>query len=347
MKKLINYIEKNLVRIAIYTLIFGILTILIFSIKSPFNDWSFNVNPELFGLYGNFIGGFVGTLFSLVAVFLLYKTLIAQQNTLEKQDESIKHQKISSEIERFETTFFNLLRTQQEITNGIKTYFYSLNENIATVTYTVQGREFFAYSKSELTKIWENIESDQYLGSYDEDDIENILHEIGELYDPSSPHFTTPSDAKFNEKSIIDKEKLKLANKHYKISRKYWEQVHKKEIINKLESIYGLFFQRYHYVIGHYYRHLYHIINFVKLFENSKPEFKGMSKKYIDFIQAQMSSYEMMLLFYNAISFPKLLRLLIDYNFLENLAVEDLIEESHNCIEGIKLKKRKNLLGNN
>ena len=70
-----------------------------------------------------------------------------------------------------------------------------------------------------------------------------------------------------------------------------------------------------------------------------------MSKKYIDFIQAQMSSYEMMLLFYNAISFPKLLKLLIEYNFLENLAVEDLIVISHNCIEGINLKKRKTLLG--
>ena len=70
-----------------------------------------------------------------------------------------------------------------------------------------------------------------------------------------------------------------------------------------------------------------------------------MSKRYIDFIQAQMSSYEMMLLFYNAISFPKLLKLLIDYNFLENLAVEDLIDKSHNCIDGIKLKTRKKLLG--
>lgn len=347
MKKLKNYIEKNLVRIAIYTLIFGILTIIIFSFKPPFNDGSFNVNPELFGLYGDFIGGFVGTLFSLVAVFFLYETLIAQRNTLIKQEESIQYQKISFEVERFETTFFNLLRTQQEITNGIKTYFYSLNKNITTITYTVQGREFFIYSKNELTKIWENIESDEYLGSYDENDIENILHEIEELYDLSSPRFTVPMDAKHLEKLIIDKEKLKLVNEQYRITNKYWEQIHEKEIINKLESIYELFFLRYHYVIGHYYRHLYHIIKFVEQFEKSKPEFKGMSKRYIDFIQAQMSSYEMMLLFYNAISFPKLLRLLIDYNFLENLAVEDLIDESHNCIKGINLKKRKNMLGNN
>ena len=322
MKRLINYIENNLVKIAFLTLIFGITIILIFSLKKPFNDWSFKTNPELFGLYGNFIGGFVGTLFSIVAVFLLYKTLITQQKTLKTQEDAIKQQKKTSEIEQFETTFFNLLKTQQEITSSIKAYFslLKLNNNINIVNYIGigQGREFFGYSKDELTKIWKSIESDKCLGSFDEKDV--------------------------NE-DIIDEENLRLANREYSISKKEWEQVHEKEIIKKLETMYGLFFQRYHYAIGHYYRHLYHIINFVKQFEESKTDFKGMSKKYIDFIQAQMSSYEMMLLFYNAISFPKLLKLLIEYNFLENLAVEDLIVISHNCIEGINLKKRKTLLG--
>ncbi len=345
MKKLINYIERNLVGIAIYTLVFGIAIIFLFSLKSPFNDWSFNTNPELFGLYGNFIGGFVGTLFSLVAVLLLYKTLIAQQRSLTKQDEVISNQKLTSEIERFETTFFNLLKTQQEITNNIKSYFYSLNDNISTVTYTVQGREFFAYSRSELSKIWKTIENDKYLGSFDEDDTQYIQHEIEQLYDPSSPKFTSEIDANYEEQAIMNKERLKLAIKQYRISNKYWEQVHKYDTQKKLEVIYGLFFQRYHYAIGHYYRHLYHIINFVKQFEKSRTEFNEMSKRYIDFIQAQMSSYEMMLLFYNAISFPRLLTLLIKYNFLENLAIEDLIDESHNCISGIKLKTRKKLLG--
>ncbi|MBC8485769.1 MAG: hypothetical protein H8D45_06980 [Bacteroidetes bacterium] len=345
MKNLVNYIEENLVRIAIYILLIGILIIFTFIFVKPFNDWSFTTNSELFGQYGDFIGGFIGTLFSLVAVLLLYKTLTTQQKTLARQDVAIHQQKQNSEIERFETTFFNLLKTQQEITDSIKSYYYSLNDNITTITYTFQGREFFAYSKSELWKIWKVIENDEYLGAFDEDYTQYIHHEIEQLYDPNSPSFISDIDAKYEEQAIINKEKLKLANKQYKISKKYWEQVHKFGTKKKLEVIYGLFFQRYHYVIGHYYRHLYHIVIFVEQFEKSRPEFKGMSKRYIDFIQAQMSSYEMMLLFYNAISFPKLLKLLIDYNFLENLAVEDLIDKSHNCIDGIKLKTRKKLLG--
>ena len=152
-------------------------------------------------------------------------------------------------------------------------------------------------------------------------------------------------DAKYAEQKIIDNEKLKLTNKQYRISKDYWNKIHNSDIQRKIEAIYGLFFQRYHYVIGHYYRHLYHIISFVKEFDESRSEFNGISKKYVNFIQAQMSSFEMMLLFYNAISFPKLLALLIKFNFLENLATEDLIDKSHNCIDGIKLKSRKNLLG--
>lgn len=346
MKENNNYFKINLVRIAIYALIIGVLTILIFSLRKPFNDWSFNADPILFGLYGDFLGGFVGTIFSLVAVFLLYETLKAQQNTIRNQEESLNHQKISSEIERFETTFFNLLRTQQEIANGIKSHFWYLNKNLTVVNSSLVGREFFAYSKNELKKIWECIEKDEYMGSYNEDDVEENLHYIDELYDPSSTQFTHPSDAKDIEESIIENEKLKLAINQYKISKKYWDQVHEKDIIDKLEAIYGLFFQKFHYVIGHYYRHLYHIINFVEQFERSKCDFTGISKKYIDFIQAQMSSYEMMLLFYNAISFPKLLKLLVEHNFLENLAVEDLIDKSHNCITGINLKRRENLLKN-
>jgi len=345
LKTIIDYIEKNSIGIALLTLSFGIVVIFVFSFSSPFNDWSFQRDPELFGLYGNFIGGFVGTLFSLVAVLLLYKTLIAQQKSITKQDESLDNQKITSDIERFETTFFNLLKTQQSISSNIKTYFYSIKDNISTVTYTVQGSEFFAYSKSELSKIWNIIENKEFLGTFDEEYVPYIQHEIEQLYDPSNPKYTYEGDAKYEEQKIIKKEKLKLAIRQYNISKKYWEEIHKSEIQRKLEAMYGLFFQNYHYVIGHYYRHLYHIINFVKDFEESRSDFNGLSKKYIDFIQAQMSSFEMMLLFYNSISFPKLLTLLKKYNFLENLAIEDLIDESHNCIDGIKLKARKKLLG--
>lgn len=334
---------------SIVILIFGISTIVVSALINPFNDWSFNTNSELFSQYGDFIGGFIGTLFSLIAIILLYKTLISQRDAITKQDEAINNQKKAFEIERFETTFFNLLKTQRDITENIKAYFYSLkNDNdIKKNTYTAHGRDFFIYSINELTKIWKIIESNKYLGVFSED-IELIRNDIDEkFYDQNSVNYTNPFDVENEVEEYIHIENLKLATKQYRISSTDWEQMHGKETINKLEKIYELFFQRYHYAIGHYFRHLYHILKFVVHFEKSNNNFEGLGRKYINFVQAQMSSYEMALLFYNAISFPKLLRVLVDYNFFGNLAIEDLIDDSHNCIKGIDLIKRKKLLGNN
>ena len=53
-----------------------------------------------------------------------------------------------------------------------------------------------------------------------------------------------------------------------------------------------------------------------------------------------MSTKEMLMVFYNSFSFPKLRELLIKYNLLENLTVENLIAPSHNCIDGYHLKKQ-------
>ncbi|WP_294825154.1 putative phage abortive infection protein, partial [uncultured Flavobacterium sp.] len=68
-------------------------------------------------------------------------------------------------------------------------------------------------------------------------------------------------------------------------------------------------------------------------------------QSFADFIQAQMSIPELFLLFYNSLSFPKFKDLLIQFNALENLPYEHLLDESHNNVNGIKLKSKNQLLG--
>lgn len=339
-----SFLKNKSVAVAIVILIIGITIIITFLLVKPFNDWSFNPDSELFSRYGDFIGGFIGTIFSLVAILLLYNTLIAQKETLVKQDEQLKHQKQVFEIERFESTIFNLLNTQREISNSINGYFYSLNDSLKPVTYQAQGRQFFLYSKNELHKIWLSIDNKEYLGIFDEDYIEYIQNEINELYDPNSQTPTHPDDAKAEEFRIKTDERLKYTNYAYDITKDKWGKMNKMDIPKRLKSIYGLFFLKYHYAVGHYFRHLYHILKFIDDFEKSNKGLDNISKKYIDFIQAQMSSYELMLLFYNSLSYPKLLDLIIKYDFLENLAEEDLVLKSHNCFDNIKLKKRRELI---
>nr|WP_262910638.1 putative phage abortive infection protein [Psychroserpens luteolus] len=130
--------------------------------------------------------------------------------------------------------------------------------------------------------------------------------------------------------------------------------------LERAERLYAIFFNKFHFVIGHYFRHIYHILLFVERTENERIErlkliknqrernkeiekAKAEFKQYAEFIQAQMSIPELFLLFYNSLSFPKLQRLLIKFNTLENLTIEDLLSEEHNEIEGINLKSRKEL----
>jgi len=345
-KKIERFINNYAGTIAFIFVLVGFVIIIVFLTITPFNDWSFDKDATLFAQYGDFIGGFIGTIFSLAGVFLIYKTLKTQQETLLLQD-SVSRQ------DRFEVTFFNLLKIQSEITNEIKAYFHSIKGVSTEITNTVSGREFFIFSKRELRDIWNSLTNMNYLGYYDEELAMYSQMEIDELYNSNSPNFTHPDEAREIENRILYEIRLQKVNKNYGIKRTIWESAKDKGIHEKLKLMYGLYFQRYHYVAGHYFRHLYHILDFAetaktnKLLTANKTENEEITKefhKYISFIQAQMSSYELMLLFYNALSFPKTLELVKSYNFLENLTIEDLIDNSHDCIDGVNLKSRNNLL---
>ena len=96
--KNLKQLYKNLditIVLAVLILIFGVIVIIYYATMKPFNDWSFIRNSELFAHYGEFIGGFIGTLFTIIGIILLYKTLISQQKAFESQDSSFKIQKES------------------------------------------------------------------------------------------------------------------------------------------------------------------------------------------------------------------------------------------------------------
>ncbi|MCF8370971.1 MAG: putative phage abortive infection protein [Bacteroidales bacterium] len=328
MKRIVELFEKNIIKIAVILAIFGFIIIVIFSIFLPFNDWSFQLNSELFGQYGSFIGGLAGSIFSLSAMFLLYETLKLQKRTVD--------------IEDFERTFFNLLKTQQELTEGIRVYSFTLNNDFNKVSHKAYGREFFQFARHDLKFIWKNLTSKDYLGMFDGVDSEEFQYIYHKLELIKSSDEVPNCDKDLQVKEILTNYKLKYANYFYGFSKEKHEEANLEDIDDKrkVEILYELFFQEYHYAIGHYFRHLYNIIKFVKQNEEKLKSAKVDSITYIAFIQAQMSSYELMLVYYNAFLFLKLRQYIIDYDFLENLSIEDLIDESHNNIYGVKLKRR-------
>ncbi|MFF2529278.1 putative phage abortive infection protein [Brevibacillus sp. NPDC058079] len=69
----------------------------------------------------------------------------------------------------------------------------------------------------------------------------------------------------------------------------------------QIKSKYKLWYEKNEHYIGHYYRNLYHLF---KMIDNSILDPKE-KEKYADIVRAQLSSAELLLLFYNAISFSE------------------------------------------
>ncbi|KKI90690.1 hypothetical protein WQ54_19415 [Bacillus sp. SA1-12] len=93
----------------------------------------------------------------------------------------------------------------------------------------------------------------------------------------------------------------------------------RKEVLEEIINSYELFFSAYQDSIGHYFRNLYRITKFIH--EN---EALSMDQKqnYIGILRAQLSTYELLLIFYNALSdygSEKFLPLIKKYNLFDNI----------------------------
>ena len=92
----------------------------------------------------------------------------------------------------------------------------------------------------------------------------------------------------------------------------------------KFDSLYILFYAKYQSEIGHYFRIVYNIVKFV---DNSDSDDK---KFYTNLLRAQLSSMELILLFYNCLSYlgnEKFKPLIEKYALLKNVSQRHLIRE--------------------
>lgn len=298
------------------------------------------------GQIGDTIGGISSPIVGIVSIILLAYTLIEQLAFNRKQV-------LLQRQEQFKTTFFQLLQEQREITNSLYSSYEGVKSNEPTVTQkiTVKGQQFFRMGTFVLRNLFESMENGCYCHSYNPEEIEQLItnYESESDYDN---YLENEQDNlhSFSLSSIKKESCFCFLNDKYKITNEEFEAYKHLDIKQKIDFVYGRFFN-IHEECGNYFRHLYRILYFVKQAEEE--ELHGIydvavrqqvSKRYYDlvqFVQAQMSTKEMLMVFYNSFSFPKLRELLIRYNLLENLTVENLIDFSHNCIEGYHLKHQK------
>tara|TARA_R110002072_G_scaffold31735_15_gene97655 strand:+ start:3759 stop:4592 length:834 start_codon:yes stop_codon:yes gene_type:complete len=97
----------------------------------------------------------------------------------------------------------------------------------------------------------------------------------------------------------------------------------------RIIEVYRLFYESNQADVGHYFRHLYHIIKFVDRSDVEDPSY------YIDLVRAQLSVYELGLLFYNCLTpygSEKFKPLIEKYALLKNMPYDVIFLAEHKAL---------------
>ncbi|MDI2588063.1 hypothetical protein OR571_13295 [Psychrobacillus sp. NEAU-3TGS] len=176
--------------------------------------------------------------------------------------------------------------TEQEVEEVFhKAHDRILKESLKEKVY--QMSSFEGYTKEEYEEIIDKIDD----GIYPENNYYiNILFEAEQIITDLEQENTSYCDAilNFPEKTFISDIHVCLSDDFIISDNKTWK--------DKKINIYTKFYLSYEYLIGHYYRNLYRIVKYINesdlISHELKKEFRGI-------LRAQLSSFELMMLFYN------------------------------------------------
>lgn len=284
----------------------------------------FNIDFSDTGDVGDTIGGITGPFIAIIAAALTYLAFRVQYEANEQQ-------KLDLKTERFESKFYEMLRLHRA------------NVEEMNIAGKVEGRKVFVRMFYELRQVY--LVADGFLKNdadillmkekgHNMDDL-NLMHTVYDIFfhgigDNSEKVYTekfTPSQTYFFNKikeRLTEIEKIYLAKKS---SKGYYHcPVNAAITIAKGKYKYDidLFYKPFNghaNRLGHYYRHLYHTANFIV-----KQDFLSEDEKqdYINILRAQMSSFEQLMLYYNATSwFSKLWKeLFTKYSLIKNIPIQ-------------------------
>src|SRR5690606_19147448 len=115
-----NWWKRNTIEILIAT--GGLILIGLVFLAKVYRETD-TLNIEGAAQLGDFVGGFIGTVFTLISILLLYSTL--------------KEQRIASTIEKFETKYFELIKIHRENVNEM-----GLKDHSGKKIFVILVREF-------------------------------------------------------------------------------------------------------------------------------------------------------------------------------------------------------------
>lgn len=222
-----------------------------------------NISLTRFGQLGDFFGGFIGSFIALVVAIYAIRTY-----------------KLEQQLQR-EASLEGMLATMLEL--------HKQNVKEIKIKKTgkkdefIEGRDAFEQMYEELKSIYVKVEKaikeevndkrDEYVQYCDETKQKKLAHilSFGYFFYNAS-NYTIVSNNGL--KCLYDKASKKVPAIYRQLNR--------------------------HIVLGHYYRHLFNMVNFIEKNEHIKTYNK--KEKYIKIIRSQLSDYEEILLYYNSLS---------------------------------------------
>lgn len=317
-----NFLKKHFTIIIIIILSLLVIGLTIYAYwKNNFLNPNYFLGTDKLGDFGSFIGGFLGTLITLLATVYVYKTYISQKKELKKQKKQLKLQSQLIAQQQFESTFFNMLNVHRELKNNLELKSNIKICNVATYIEVPENRPIALAIGSEVTNEIETFYKGVKVFDFIRLDFEVLFKSFKNIN-------TTQGSQTFSQKIINEAIKKILIEKR--------DVASSNEEIEIIRLVYKITFTIYKNVIGHYCRNVYHILKFIR-----ESEYQSISisyRKYADKFQSQLNMDEQFILFYNFILFDDKdkgiysnINLVNHYRFLENLGNDNLLDnELHN-----------------
>lgn len=293
-------LSEKFSKILIYSgIILIFICLIIFSYNEVFFDFTKTVKADKFGQLGDIIGGFIGSLWALAGVILFYSALrdqridiVNNQKALNAQIDALKIQAQEFQLQRKELVETRSVFKEQSKTLKLQQFEYTFF-NMLNLHHQIINSIDFNEKRKEIP-----------------------LESLEGLKVP-------PKNIAINHKG-----RGSFANLYNRYSKYYFRYEMLDIFDGQLEVIsnsYRDFYDKFQAEIGHYFMNLYQIVQFVDT--NSQSE----SQIYADLIQAQISCYEMLLLFYHCLHDEnEQFKLFVEkYGLFSNLPLEDLINMKH------------------
>lgn len=251
-------------------LLVGLIFMNLIFISDAFRETR-EINQQSAGLLGDFVGGYIGTFFTLCTALLLYLTL---KNQKESTEINLRLQHESTERLSFETKYFELIRLHRE--------------NVAEIdTQGIKGRRFFsALLREYKAALLEARSTNGNLG------LDLSAEELS-----TAAYYAIFYGTGENSSSMLMAALRETLDNNFCIQFvKSIEDESRKMQAKKKENLAYTPFEGHQSRLGHYYRHLYQSIKYIDQ-HNIENKYD-----YAKLIRAQLSNHEQALLLINSLT---------------------------------------------